>query len=115
MALAMVLLAVVANVVVSQYVRGATQLAADEGARFGSALGGDALVCEARAELVLRGSHGLLRGPAGDAVAVTCFVDASGGSTVMVAVGAGILSAWLPGWGSIPFRIESRSVVELPP
>ncbi|MFQ5554140.1 MAG: hypothetical protein ACE5GC_02060 [Acidimicrobiia bacterium] len=115
MAMAMVLLVVVANLVIAQYVRGATQLAADEGARIGSALGGDSWSCEARAETVLRGSHGLLGGPAGSSVQVNCFLDASDGVEVMVAVGAGLLPGWLPGLEETPFRIETRSVVESPP
>jgi len=107
----MVILLAVANLVVFQYVRGATQLAVDNAARHGSSLGRDAAACVERGEETLRGPSGVLRGVAGDDVVVRCRIEGS----FMVAVGEGVLRWWLPGIPDARFVIESRSVLETAP
>ena len=71
-AFTLVLLMLVANVLVDLYARAAVREALDEGVRAAVPVDAVASSCEARAADVLRG---LLRGPVGRGVAVTCDVD----------------------------------------
>jgi hypothetical protein len=86
----LVLLVVIANLLVDLYARGAVREALDEGVRAEAPVGAPAGACERRAGDALRG---LLHGPVGDGVAVTCTVD---GARV-VANASVTLRSWLPG------------------
>lgn len=86
--LSLLLLVLVANVTVNQYARGVVRDALAEGARAG-AVGDGPAACEARAQEVL---DGLLRGPVGDAVAVSC----TRAGDLVVARAAGRLPSFLP-------------------
>ena len=88
-ALSLVLLVVVANLLVDVYARGAIRDALDEGVRAGAPAGRTVADCEAKAREVL---DGLLRGPIGDDVVVTCRRDGS----AMTARAVGTLRSWLP-------------------
>ena len=88
-ALSLILLVLVANLLVDVYARGAIRDALDEGVRAGAPAVRTAVDCEAKAREVL---DGLLRGPVGADVTVTCERDGS----VMTAHAEGTLSSWLP-------------------
>jgi hypothetical protein len=107
---AMVLLLMIANVIAFQYGGGAIRAAVDEGARWGAALGRTADECAERADRILRGESGLLRGGLGESIVVTCG-DAGG---VMVARATGQFDWWVGGLPKIDIDIEGRSVVERP-
>ncbi len=115
MALAIVVIVLVANVVVVQYVRGAVRLAVDEAARHGAALGRDAPACVEHAEAVLRGPGGVLGGSAGGGIEVRCRRETEAGETVMVAVAEGPLRGLVPVFPDVWILEESRSVVEPAP
>jgi hypothetical protein len=88
-ALSLVLLVLVANLLVDVYARGAIRDALDEGVRTGAPAGRTAADCEAKAREVL---DGLLRGPVGDDVTVTC----TRVGAAMTAHAEGALASWLP-------------------
>jgi hypothetical protein len=88
-ALSLLLLVLVANLLVDLYARGAIRDALDEGVRAGAPAGRGAPDCRQRAEEVL---DGLLRGPVGGDIEVTCERD---GHT-MRAYAEGALPSWLP-------------------
>jgi hypothetical protein len=94
-ALSLVLLVLIANLLVDVYARGAIRDALDEGVRAGAPVGRAAADCEAKVREVL---DGLLRGPVGDDVTVTCARE----GTAMTAHAEGSLPSWLPmlvpGW-----------------
>jgi hypothetical protein len=100
----------IANVIAFQYGGGAIRAAVDEGARWGAALGRTADECAERADRILRGESGLLRGGLGESIVVTCG-DAGG---VMVARATGQFDWWVGGLPKIDIDIEGRSVVERP-
>ncbi len=115
MALAIVLIVLVANVVVIQYVRGAARLAVDEAARHGAALGRDGQACVEHGEAVLRGPGGVLGGVAGRGIEVRCREETVAGEPAMVAVAEGPLPGLVPGVPDVWILEESRSVVEPAP
>jgi hypothetical protein len=88
-ALSLLMLVLVANVIVVQYGRGVVRAAAEEGAQAGSRLTASRIDCEMRADEVL---SGLLGGPMGDDVSVTCTV----GATQVVATVTYRFTPWLP-------------------
>ncbi|MGH9126219.1 MAG: hypothetical protein ACRDZ8_16065 [Acidimicrobiales bacterium] len=99
------------NFVVFEYGQGVVRTAVDEGARAGSqqqAAGGPVQACEDKAAQVM---SGLLPGPFGQHVAITCSV--SGGN--VVAVASGSFPAWLPPVPSLAVHIEGRSQLETNP
>jgi hypothetical protein len=87
--LSMILLVLVANLLVDMYARGAIRDALDEGVRAAAPVGAELRDCEERANEVL---DGLLRGPLGDDVRVSCSRD---GESV-IARADGRLASWLP-------------------
>ncbi|MDJ0961455.1 MAG: hypothetical protein QNJ88_12415 [Acidimicrobiia bacterium] len=111
LALTMVLLLGVVNLIAMQYGRGAVRTALDEGARYGALLGNDGEDCEQRAEMVLRGDSGLLRGTLGDSITVTCQVV---GDT-MRATAVGTFDWWVGGLPPVEFTMIGDAVAEQPP
>jgi hypothetical protein len=109
--LVMVFLAMITNVIAMQYGHGAIRAAVDEAARFGASLGNDTTLCEAKAEQVLRGPGGLLRGRLGDGVVVQC--TESGG--VMTATATGAFEWWAGGLPDVSFTLIGEAVVEEAP
>jgi hypothetical protein len=110
-AFAMVLLLLVANVVAMQYGHGAVRAAVDEAARVGALLGNAEADCRERAEDMLRGDGGLLRGPIGDSVELTCASD----GVVMQATATGTFDWWVGGFPAVSFRLEAQAPLETPP
>ena len=110
-ALTLVLLLGVVNLVAMQYGQGAIRTAVDEAARFGAFLGSDELACEERAERVLHGDGGLLRGTLGDSIVVTCEIDGD----VMRATATGTFDWWVGGLPSIGVVIVGEAVLEVAP
>lgn len=88
-ALSLLLLVLIANVIIVQYGRGVVRAAAEEGAQAGSRLSASEADCEARAGEVL---DGLLGGPMGDQISVSCTVGAS----QVVATVQYTFTPWLP-------------------
>ena len=109
--LAMVFLAMATNVIAMQYGHGAVRAAVDEAARYGASLGRDADGCEAKAEEILRGRGGLLRGRLGDGVVVRC--SQSGG--VMTATATGSFEWWAGGLPDVSFTLVGEAAVEEAP
>jgi hypothetical protein len=87
--LSLLLLVLFANLLVDLYARGAIRDALDEGARAAAARGATIDECEARAAEVLTG---LLHGPIGDDVRVSCERDGAS----IVARADGSLPSWVP-------------------
>lgn len=88
-ALSLLLLVLIANVIIVQYARGVVRSAAEEGAQAGSRLTATSAECIARADEVL---DGLLGGPMGDGVSVSCTV----GATEVSATVTYTFDPWLP-------------------
>jgi hypothetical protein len=109
--LVMVFLALITNVIAMQYGHGAVRAAVDEAARFGASLGHDTDRCEAKAEEILRGRGGLLRGRLGDGVVVRC--TESGG--VMTATATGAFEWWAGGLPNVSFTLAGGAVIEEAP
>lgn len=107
----MVLLLMAANIIAWQYGRGAIRAAVDESARYGAALGRDAVDCQTHGVGMLRGSNGLLAGPMGDSVVLSC-ADVGG---VMTATATGAFEWWVGGIAPIDFSIVGHAVVEAAP
>ncbi len=108
LALTMVLLLGVVNLIAMQYGRGAVRTALDEGARYGAFLGNDWEDCERRAEMVLRGDTGLLRGTLGESIVVTCGVVGD----VMQATAVGSFEWWVGGLPAVDFAMVGEAVLE---
>lgn len=109
--LAIVLLALIANIVAMQYGAGAMRAAADEGARAGALLDHTTADCERRADDVLHGDHGLLQGSLGDGVSVVCSVDGD----VMRATAHGAFEWWVGGFAPVPVTVSGEAILETPP
>ena len=108
--LGIVTLLFAANVVAMHYTRGAMQAAAVAGARSGALAGGTAESCHARAEDVLHGENGLLRGPYADSASVACaYADG-----LMEAVGTASLHWWLDVLLAVSVRVIAHAVLEDP-
>ena len=88
-AFSLLLLVLVANLTVNQYARGVISDALSEGARAGAVAGAGPDECAARAHGVI---DGLLRGPVGDGVVVSCRREGD----LIVARAEGRLPSWLP-------------------
>jgi hypothetical protein len=99
-ALSLVFLLLVANLLVNLYARGVVREALDEGVRAAAPVDARASACEARAAAVL---DGLLRGPIGDGVAVTCAVGPERARATAVVT----LPSWLPGVPPWRFTVEA--------
>ena len=110
-ALTLVLLLGVANLVAMQYGQGAIRTAVDEGARYGAFLGSSTIECEQRANSVLRGEHGLLRGTLGDSIVVRCEIDAD----VMKASATGTFDWWVGGLPAVQITMIGEAVIEAAP
>ncbi len=95
----------VINLFLYLYGQGATRAAIDEGVRAGSRVAAGEAVCEQRAAEAL---GGLIPGPLGDGVAITCV--AVGGE--LVAVADVTLDSPVPGVPSWSFRMEARAIQE---
>ncbi len=107
-AMALVVLTFAANVVAMHYTRGALRAAVVAGVRAGALVGGTAESCENRAESVLRGDSGLLRGPYGSDARVECrLVDER-----MEASGSVTVSWWIEVLPPIALRVSAEAVAE---
>jgi hypothetical protein len=108
LAIGIVVFVFAANLVLVQYTGGALQAATDLGARAGAVIGGTPDACRRRAEEVLRGEGGLLRGPYGRLVSVTCRevgerIEATASAT---------LPWWLDVLPPVSLEITSEAVAE---
>jgi hypothetical protein len=91
MAITLVVFMAAANLIVDTYGKGVVRTAVDEAARAGSvqgAPGGAIAACQTEAAQVMAN---LLHGPFGRHITISCGVEGN----QVVAVGAGILPAWL--------------------
>jgi len=95
----------VINLFLYLYGQAASRAAIDEGVRAGSRVAAGEMVCEQRAAEAL---NGLMPGPLGDGVSISCAV--AGGE--LVAVADATLDSPLPGIPSWSFRVEARAVQE---
>jgi len=95
----------VVNLFLYLYGQGAARAAIDEGVRAGSRVAAGKAVCEQRASEAL---DGLMPGPLGDDVVISC--DPAGEE--LVAVADATLHSPLPGIPSWSFRMEARAVQE---
>jgi hypothetical protein len=98
--LSLLFLMLIANLLVNLYARGVVREAIDEGARAATPIDASASACEARAAEVL---DGLLRGPIGDDIAVTCAV----GPQRVRASASVTLRSWLPGMPPWRFTVDA--------
>src|SRR6516162_6210529 len=92
MAITLIVFMVAINFIVDEYGKGAIRTAVDEAAQAGSlqgAPGGPVAACQAKASQVM---SGLLNGPFGRNVTITCGINANG---QVVATADGTLPAWL--------------------
>ena len=105
---AMLIFAAVVNMVAIQYQLGAVRVAVDEGARHGAAAGSSAADCRLRAESIIRGESGLLRGALGRDIEVDC--RELGGE--MIATASGFSPWWVGGLSDNEFSYEGRAVLE---
>lgn len=110
-ALTLVLLLGITNLVALQYGQGAIRTAVDEGARYGAFLGNGLAECEDRAETVLRGETGLLRGSIGDSIVVRCEVDGD----LMRATATGTFEWWIGGLPDVDVNMVGEAVIEAAP
>ena len=99
-----------ANVVAIQYTRCALQAAADAGARTGAVVGGTTGDCQRRAESVLHGEGGLLRGSLGETAVVRCSRD----ERLVEATGSASLGWWLDLLSRVTVEARAHAVVENP-
>ena len=74
-------------------------------------LGNSQAECEARADAVLRGDSGLLRGTLGDSIVVECEVDGD----LMRATATGTFDWWIGGLPPIDVRMVGEAVIEVAP
>jgi hypothetical protein len=103
--LSLVVFAMIANLLVFSYGRGAVRAALDEGVRAGSRAAGSVAECQSRAEQTL---GGLLGGPMGAGVQISCGVDPAG-----VSARADVaFSAWVPGVPDWAFSLEASAAQE---
>lgn len=95
----------VVNLFLYLYGQGATRAAIDEGVRAGSRVAAGETVCVQRATEAL---NGLMPGPLGDGVSISCGLAGD----ELVAVANATLDSPLPGIPSWSFRMEARVVQE---
>lgn len=104
----MLILAAVVNAVAIQYQLGAVRVAVDEGARHGAAVGASTDDCRLRAESIIRGESGLLRGTLGQGIEVSCReLDGE-----VIATATGTSPWWVGGLPDDEFVFEGRAVLE---
>jgi hypothetical protein len=104
----MLILAAAVNVVAIQYQLGVVRVAVDEGARHGAAVGSSTDDCRLRAESVIRGESGLLRGALGQDIEVSCR-ELNG---EIIATATGVSPWWIGGLPDDEFVYEGRAVLE---
>lgn len=109
--IALVVLMFSANLVAIHYTRGALRAAAAAGARAGAMAGGSWESCELRAETVLFGDSGLLRGPYGSDARVRCIHL---GTTVQ-AIGSATAPWWIDVLPPAELQVAAEAVVERVP
>ena len=102
--LALVVFAVLANVVVVQYSRGAMRSALDQGVRAGSIVGTEE-ACEDRVSQVL---GDLLGGTIGDNVGFDCLLA----GPVMRATGELLVSSWTPFTPDFDLELSAEAALE---
>jgi hypothetical protein len=100
--LSLVVFAVIANLLVFSYGRGAVRAALDEGVRAGARASGSAAECQSRAGQTL---GGLLGGPMGAGVQISCAAEPSGVS----ARAERHVGAWAPGVPDWAFSLEASA------
>jgi hypothetical protein len=112
MAITLVVFMVAINFIVDEYGKGAIRTAVDEAAQAGSlqgAPGGPIAACQAKASQVM---SGLLNGPFGRNVTITCGVNADG---QVVATAEGTLPAWLRVIPTDPIHVVGSARIETNP
>jgi hypothetical protein len=107
-ALALVMLALAANLLVDLYVRAAVRDALDEGVRAAVPLGGTAADCTTRADDTL---HGLVRGTLVRGVSVRCAL----GDGRVTADADVVLPAFLALFPSWSLHLHAEALQETPP
>jgi hypothetical protein len=101
---ALILFAVLANVVVVQYSRGAMRSALDQGVRAGS-IAGTEEACEDRVSQVL---EQLLGGSIGESVVFDCLVA----GPLMRATGELVVNSWTPFTADFDLRLSAEASLE---
>jgi hypothetical protein len=112
MAITLIVFMVALNFIVDEYGKGAIRTAVDEAAQAGSlqgAPGGPVAACQAKASQVM---SGLLNGPFGRNVTITCGLNANG---QVVATADGTLPAWLRLVPADPIHVVGSSRIETNP
>ena len=112
MAITLIVFMVALNFIVDEYGKGAIRTAVDEAAQAGSlqgAPGGPVAACQAKASQVM---SGLLNGPFGRNVTITCGLNANG---QVVATADGTLPAWLRLVPTDPIHVVGSSRIETNP
>ena len=112
MAITLVVFMVAINLIVDEYGKGAIRAAVDEAAQAGSlqgAPGGPISACQAKASQVM---SGLLNGPFGRNVTITCGINANG---QVVATADGTLPAWLRVIPTDPIHVVGTARIETNP
>ena len=111
LALALVLLVVVVEVVITQYTRAALHAAAVGAARSGSSYAATLDECRAAGSDVLTGEAGLLRGDIGSSAQVEC----RRAGNEIVAVATATVDVGLAFSRTVAVEATARSIVEAPP
>ena len=112
MAITLIVFMVAINFIVDEYGKGAIRTAVDEAAQAGSlqgAPGGPVAACQAKASQVM---SGLLNGPFGRNVTITCGINANG---QVVATADGTLPAWLRVIPTDPIHVVGTARIETNP
>ena len=112
MAITLVVFMVAINLIVDEYGKGAIRTAVDEAAQAGSlqgAAGGPIAACQAKASQVM---SGLLNGPFGHDITITCGINANG---QVVATANGTLPAWLRLVPTDPIHVIGSAHIETNP
>ncbi len=104
-AFTLIVAVIMVNMLLYLYGQGAARAAIDEGVRAGSRVGAGEVACEQRAEEALQG---LMPGPLGDGVHITCGLSGN----ELVAVADVTLDSPLPGVPSWSFLMEARAIQE---
>lgn len=108
MALTLVVFMGAINLIVDEYGKGAVRTAVDEATRAGSlqgAPGGPVAACQAKAAEVM---SGLLSGPFGQHVTITCGLQGN----QVIAVASGSLPGWLRVIPANPLRVVATAPLE---
>jgi hypothetical protein len=112
MAITLVVFTVAINFIVDEYGKGAIRTAVDEAAQAGSlqgAPGGPVAACQAKASQVM---SGLLNGPFGRNVTITCGINTNG---QVIATADGTLPAWLRVIPTDPIHVVGTARIETNP